>query len=110
MSERVIGAFGLRNQDRSLGIRLGQYPLGRLWRLTAAALIVLPAKILGLQHVPLEVNRRVGKGALCAPCPPLATDRVGTARAIKLACHSNDWSARAFAHPTNVIQFHRDLL
>jgi hypothetical protein len=32
----------------------------------------------------------VGKGALCAPCPPLATDRVGTARAIKLACHSND--------------------
>jgi hypothetical protein len=63
-----------------------------------------------LQRVPLEVNRRVGKGALCAPCPPLATDRVGTARAIKLACHSNDWSARAFAHPTNVIQFHRDLL
>jgi hypothetical protein len=44
-----------------------------------------------LQRVPLEVNRRVGKGA------------------IKLACHSNDWSARAFAHPTNVIQFHRDL-
>src|SRR6202035_2447347 len=63
-----------------------------------------------LQRVPLEVNRRVGKGALCAPCPPLATDRVGTARAIKLACHSSDWSARAFAHPTNVIQFHRDLL
>jgi hypothetical protein len=31
-------------------------------------------------------------------------------RAIKLSCHSNDWSARAFAHPTNVIQFHRDLL
>jgi hypothetical protein len=52
----------------------------------------------------------VGKGALCAPCPPLATDRVGTARAIKLACHSNDLSARAFAHPTNAIQFHRDLL
>ena len=52
-----------------------------------------------LQRVPLEVNRRVGKGALCAPCPPSATDRVGTARAIKLACHSNDWSARAFAHP-----------
>jgi hypothetical protein len=45
-----------------------------------------------LQRVPLEVNRRVGKGA------------------IKLACHSNDWSARSFAHPTNVIQFHRDLL
>jgi hypothetical protein len=81
-------------------------------------------KITDLQRVPLEVNRRVGKGALCAPCPPLATDRVdgvpknaqhflgcpGTARAIKLACHSNDWSARAFAHPTNAIQFHRDLL
>jgi hypothetical protein len=67
-------------------------------------------KFTALQRVPLEVNRRVGKGALCAPCPPLASDRVGTARAIKLACHSNDWSARAFAHPTNVIQFHRDLL
>jgi hypothetical protein len=61
-----------------------------------------------LQRVPLEVNRRVGKGALCAPCPPLATDRVdgvpkkcaaffgdpGTARAVKLACRSNDRSAR----------------
>jgi hypothetical protein len=33
----------------------------------------------------------------------------GQRRAIKLACHSNDWSARAFAHH-NVIQFHRDLL
>jgi hypothetical protein len=33
-------------------------------------------KITDLQRVPLEVNRRVGKGALCAPCPPLATDRV----------------------------------
>ena len=58
----------------------------------------------------VNLTARVGKGALCAPCPPLATDRVGTARAIELACHSNDWSARAFAHPTNVIQFHRDLL
>jgi hypothetical protein len=36
-------------------------------------------------RVPLELNGRVGKGALCAPCPPLATDRVGTARAVKLA-------------------------
>jgi hypothetical protein len=31
------------------------------------------------------LNGRVGKDALCAPCPPLATDRVGTARAVKLA-------------------------
>ena len=38
-------------------------------------------------------NGRVGKGALCAPCPPLATDRVGTARAVKLASRNN--SARA---------------
>jgi hypothetical protein len=73
---------------------------------TSAFQTSLPTK---LQRVPLEVNRRVGKGALCAPCPPLATDRVGTARAIKLACHANDWGARAFAHP-NVIQLHRDLL
>ena len=31
-------------------------------------------------RVPLELNGRVGKGALCAPCPPFATDRVGTFR------------------------------
>ena len=42
----------------------------------------------------LSINvRRVGKGALCAPCPPLATDRVGTARAVKLASRND--SARA---------------
>ena len=28
-----------------------------------------------LQRVPLEVNRRVGKGALCAPCPPSGSGR-----------------------------------
>src|SRR6476646_4552406 len=36
-------------------------------------------------RVPLELNGRVGTGALCAPCPPLATDRVGTGRGVKLA-------------------------
>jgi hypothetical protein len=35
-------------------------------------------------RVPFELNGRVGRGALCAPCPPLATDRVGTARAVAL--------------------------
>ena len=50
-------------------------------------------------RVPLELNGMVGKGALCAPCPPLATDRVGTARAVKLASR-NELGARAFAHPT----------
>jgi hypothetical protein len=47
-------------------------------------------------------------GDFCLPAP--ARTRAMLDRAIKLACHSNDWSARAFAHPTNVIQFHRDLL
>jgi hypothetical protein len=50
----------------------------------------------------------VGKGALCAPCPPLATDRVGTARAFKLAIRND--SARAPLSSTKVIRFHRDLL
>jgi hypothetical protein len=44
-------------------------------------------------RVPLELNGRVGTGALCAPCPPLATDRVGTGRGVKLASRND--SARA---------------
>jgi hypothetical protein len=44
-------------------------------------------------RVPLELNGRVGTGALCAPCPPLATDRLGTGRGVKLASRND--SARA---------------
>src|SRR4029077_17196255 len=40
-------------------------------------------------RVPLELNGRVGTGALCAPCPPLATDRVGTGRGVKLASRND---------------------
>ena len=53
-------------------------------------------------RIPLELNGRVGKGALCAPCPPSATDRVGTARAVKLASRNN--SARAVAVGTLIAE------
>ena len=80
-------ACGLRHDPPFAGdFQFNQIPITT----NASNMPIADGAIGYLQRVPLEVNRRVGKGALCAPCPPLATDRVGTARAIKLACHSND--------------------